>query len=304
MTDRPYFNSGIEQLEAVSASMWNDADGLVTLSVELGHRATQRASDLRARVIRRIFELEHGIAPTHRAQAAKLDDGRTKGKQDPPSQQSTSTHHDVASEPPERRADSQGPVGRAISDVRRKLLDLTGRSRLLNYRFTKRSLRVVGELPNLLFERLTDGQSMMFIPIPEPPRRWDETQDAELSATTESPNADDRQQSESRSQPDGKRKSTWGNKKKRKRHLPPVEQEAQRLGISTEYDLPLTATPTGELDRASADVLAPITNANYVVQRNAAGVLTLFRFGTDGNGVRYADLPHWQRPATNTCATR
>ena len=45
-------------------------------------------------------------------------------------------------------------VDRALADIRKKLLDLTRRNRLLNYRPGSRSLAVVDELPDEVFRSL------------------------------------------------------------------------------------------------------------------------------------------------------
>ncbi|QQS40265.1 MAG: DUF4011 domain-containing protein [Acidobacteriota bacterium] len=53
--------------------------------------------------------------------------------------------------------------------MRKKLLDLTARNSLINFRHTKgRSLRVIDELPNQLVSSLLDENEMRFEPIPEP----------------------------------------------------------------------------------------------------------------------------------------
>ena len=57
----------------------------------------------------------------------------------------------------------------ALQNLRRRLLDLTGRNRLINFRSTKKSsLRIIDELPNQLAKMLLDEIEMRFLPIPEP----------------------------------------------------------------------------------------------------------------------------------------
>ena len=57
----------------------------------------------------------------------------------------------------------------ALERVRTRLLDLTLSNRLINFRHSKRSsLRVVDELPDVLWNRLCDGDELLFIPVPEP----------------------------------------------------------------------------------------------------------------------------------------
>ena len=60
---------------------------------------------------------------------------------------------------------------RALKNLRMRLLDLTARNRLINFRHTKRgSLRVIDELPNQLAETLLAEAEMRFVPVPEPTR--------------------------------------------------------------------------------------------------------------------------------------
>jgi len=56
-----------------------------------------------------------------------------------------------------------------LSKIRTRLLDLTTRNRLLNFRHSSTSsLRVVGAHPNVIFRRLTEGEKLFFLPVPEP----------------------------------------------------------------------------------------------------------------------------------------
>lgn len=56
-----------------------------------------------------------------------------------------------------------------LERIRARLLDLTNRNRLLNFRHTpKSSLSVVGAFPDFVFESLVDGESLSFKPVPEP----------------------------------------------------------------------------------------------------------------------------------------
>ena len=56
-----------------------------------------------------------------------------------------------------------------LERIRSRLLDLTNRNRLLNFRHTPRSsLSVVGVLPDILFGTLIEGDSLTFKSVPEP----------------------------------------------------------------------------------------------------------------------------------------
>jgi Protein of unknown function (DUF4011) len=56
-----------------------------------------------------------------------------------------------------------------LERIRARLLDLTNRNRLLNFRHTLRSrssLAIVGVLPDALFDNLIEGDSVTFKPVP------------------------------------------------------------------------------------------------------------------------------------------
>lgn len=56
-----------------------------------------------------------------------------------------------------------------LERIRARLLDLTNRNRLLNFRHTLRSsLAIVGALPDTLFDTLIEGNALTFKPVPEP----------------------------------------------------------------------------------------------------------------------------------------
>ena len=60
---------------------------------------------------------------------------------------------------------------RRVADLRERLLDLTTRNRLLNYKHSDRSrthVRVIDELPDVLYKKLQEGRSMAFKPLPQP----------------------------------------------------------------------------------------------------------------------------------------
>ena len=56
-----------------------------------------------------------------------------------------------------------------LGDLRKKLLDLTDRNKLINYRHTKAaSLRIIDELPDQLLEKFTGDKVLKFGPVPQP----------------------------------------------------------------------------------------------------------------------------------------
>ena len=69
-----------------------------------------------------------------------------------------------------------------IERFRERLLDLSLRNPLLNYRKSKRrTLQVVNELPDVMYERLVNtGKPLIFDFVPDPPkkRKAEESQEA------------------------------------------------------------------------------------------------------------------------------
>ena len=63
----------------------------------------------------------------------------------------------------------QSPALKALENLRMRLLDLTARNRLINFRHTKSgSLRIIDELPDQLVETLLAEKEMRFLAISEP----------------------------------------------------------------------------------------------------------------------------------------
>ncbi len=67
-----------------------------------------------------------------------------------------------------------------VEKLRAKLLDLSLRNPLLNFKFSRRTLRIVDELPSQVFSALIDGKSFSFAPLPDPSKaelaEWFESQ--------------------------------------------------------------------------------------------------------------------------------
>jgi very-short-patch-repair endonuclease/DNA polymerase III delta prime subunit len=68
-------------------------------------------------------------------------------------------------------APKDNTILKAVDKLRMRLLDLTSRNRLINFRHTKNgSLRIIDELPDQLVETLLAETEMRFLPVPEPTR--------------------------------------------------------------------------------------------------------------------------------------
>src|SRR5436190_1092452 len=65
--------------------------------------------------------------------------------------------------------DSFDSLRENLDRIRKRLLDLTTRNRLLNFRHSKKSaLRIIDELHNQLFSKLIKSEELIFKPIPLP----------------------------------------------------------------------------------------------------------------------------------------
>lgn len=64
-------------------------------------------------------------------------------------------------------ADSARFTETALQKIRQRLLDLTRRNRLLNYRETAKTIVVRDELPDVVYGKLLDDVSLTFSPLDE-----------------------------------------------------------------------------------------------------------------------------------------
>ncbi|GMU10459.1 DUF4011 domain-containing protein [Corallococcus caeni] len=119
---------------------------------------------------------------------------------------------------------------------RTRLLDLSATNRLLHFKHTARtSLRIVDELPGVVFERLSNHRALTFLPVTPPEQDSEEQEDFDPAAATvvfsmteEVPSKDARQKL--------------------------LLQQAKRLGIDTRYELPKAApTESGTPPRKHQD---------------------------------------------------
>lgn len=109
-----------------------------------------------------------------------------------------------------------------LEQLRKRLIDLSKRNKLLNFKHGLKScLRVVDELPDELFSRLKGGASLVFRPVPEPPLEEENiTQGASAQPLLSST-------------PSSNETSTAP----RRRRMP-AKEYAATLGIRTSYELP------------------------------------------------------------------
>jgi superfamily I DNA and/or RNA helicase/very-short-patch-repair endonuclease len=101
----------------------------------------------------------------------------------------------------------------SLESIRRRLLDLTSRNGLLNYKHPKaKCVRLIDELPNQIYDVLSNEGIFTFIPVPEP------TEDELIEA--------------------GLLKYEGEKKERKIQEYPTAEQWAKRLGFITSYELP------------------------------------------------------------------
>ncbi|ORJ60305.1 DUF4011 domain-containing anti-phage protein Hhe [Geothermobacter hydrogeniphilus] len=107
---------------------------------------------------------------------------------------------------------SEGFAFDSLESVRKKLIDLSNRNSLLNYRHPKAScLRIIDELPNQIVELLRSGKEFSFIPVPEPTEaELIQAGYVEVDPVT------------------GHKEYDW----------PDAEEWARHIGLHTSYDLP------------------------------------------------------------------
>lgn len=124
----------------------------------------------------------------------------------------------------------------ALENLRMRLLDLTARNRLINFKQSKTaSLRVIDELPNQLVDTLLAEKEMRFVAVPEPTEK-------ELIAA-------------------GYLKlDEESGEIKRLRNDPSAEEWARHLGFATNYEVPLPdeeATADKHADTSIQTLLYP-----------------------------------------------
>lgn len=143
MASRPLINHSLGLLEKLFLDNGSDVRTLKGLLQELGYRKTHGAIRLTNRVKTRITALQR--------------------KQPQNVRSSTMTESADMDEISFKTAES-------LNEIRKKLLDLSRRNTLLNYKHpANRALRVVDELPDQLFGELMSEKSFVFEPLPRLP---------------------------------------------------------------------------------------------------------------------------------------
>lgn len=122
-------------------------------------------------------------------------------------------------------------VRQGLEELRRKLLDLTNRNPLLSFKFSdrsRRSIRIVDEVPDQLYERLVDEQTptkLYFVGLPDPP-------DEATAGDTASSASDATGTAESNAE------SAEGLRPRTRRRRINIEEWARQCGVDPSFELP------------------------------------------------------------------
>ena len=204
-------------------------------------------------------------------------------------------------EPPDER---QEVVNRAIQRLRQKLLDLSNRNRLLNFRHSDRSrthIRVIDELPDFLHQRLGGGDDLIFKALPPDElapldEKTDEflmalevarlTDQAYLEAIKTLKENDEQTSGEflkiERALKDRVRRSR-GLAPRASREVMSAGEYARTLGFEPSYDLPLPTSgtpPERHVDREVQTLLFP-----EQMERKLSGLRERTRQGLEEAGI-------------------
>lgn len=140
-------------------------------------------------------------------------------------------------------ATSSAPLRAGLEVLRKRLLDLTLRNKLLNFRHqTKTCLRVIDELPDELFRRLREGEEITFRPVRESERR---DEDQHLRTESASDISKDQAQLKLGSDLPVVMEVEKGTSESLEKRAPrssrrPAKEEAERQGLNTSFDLPIS----------------------------------------------------------------
>lgn len=146
---------------------------------------------------------------------------------------------------------------KTLEKLRLRLLDLTARNRLINFRHTGKSLRIIDELPDQLVETLLSGTEMLFLPVPEPTHEESiEAGFIEIKKVT--------------------------REEARVRKDPTAEEWAKRLGLETSYEAP--ESPTETIDRKHTDTAIQTLLYPYELETRLKGLRQTAELGIQEMG--------------------
>ncbi len=181
-----FFSYSIDQLEALFDWSRDDAQTLDLLIGELERRSTDRAKSLKQRAIqaRGVLAGRGSDSKPDRTPPGSIRRGKIIPRENQRDSQGTQPYNGASrglEEPPKKRginsfamldAAEQARLARLYAGLRERLLDLSRRNPMLNYKHqprSKRQLQIVDEVPEEVYRQLTGAEaSLDIIALPEP----------------------------------------------------------------------------------------------------------------------------------------
>ena len=172
---RRFQRLSVDQMKEIFRANSSDPVTLNDLAEELARRTTTTAA------IKLKQEVEQRIPTPPRGQETKRDSAPPPSEADLQAELDIATFSKLAGLLPKDSVQAQAAKPR-VADLRQRLLDLSNRNRLLNFKHSARGVRyvrIIDESATDLFQQLQDDKSVELVPLPPLP---DEPED-ESSAT-------------------------------------------------------------------------------------------------------------------------
>lgn len=220
MVRRPLADRSMKDLTRMVRQRDDDAEALQEIHNELCKRYTYDARGLRQRVADRLDVLGRGAAVATAPHAGANAEAATESVGEPAA------------------FGIRGPEDlkliQVVERMRERLLDLSGRNPLLNYRHPRtRSVRIIDEVPAQAFERLlTQSGGMTFAPLDAPDTA--QLRDSGEAEPLEGSAADEPAEEVTRRRHREERRAKQAILEARRRAV------AQRMGLTPSFDLPAT----------------------------------------------------------------
>lgn len=173
--NRPYLRKSLNELVEVFKNSNDDLQSMRVLLAELDERNTAAATSLQVFVSKRIVKLmessRSGVSPIQENEnvgdRSEVPDRTAQIVMRQTSEQDLEAPDTDDASP---GTGASGDLADTLDEIRQRLLDLTRRNALLNYRHPRgRSIRVIDEMPDQLFDRILGGDRFVFEPLPRVP---------------------------------------------------------------------------------------------------------------------------------------
>jgi Rad3-related DNA helicase len=163
-------------------------------------------------------------------------------------------------------------VNQTLERVRKKLLDLSRRNNLINFKETRRTIRIIDELPNETFRLLvTEGKSMELQPFAPPDETECQAQDDETLTKEMLP-----LEREQKADPMGQSKDAADS-----------DEENQTVTEADNFGLP---EPTADPDTRHTDLCLQTPLLDKPLERRCKNILRSWRTGIDETGMNFLYL--------------